>query len=117
MPWIVGSCRLETKEGVWTGFPLSGLGSEAVDAALPPDRERPVAALQRVHAARQGAALELELLHEFPHEDVLVRVHGVAGLVLEEGHEGFHGAAGFVLGRGVGRGVAARGRVRRWAHG
>ncbi len=84
-------------------FRLSKLWSEAVDAPLPTDRQRPVATLKRMHTAGEGTALELQLLHEFPHEDVLVRVHCVVGLVLEEGHERLHGAAGFVLGRGVGR--------------
>lgn len=93
--------------------------SEAVDAPLPADGEGAVGALEGMHAAGQGAALQLELLHEFAHEDVLVRVDGVGGLVLEEGHEGFHGAAGFVLGRGVGGRVPARGRgrVRGGTHG
>ena len=81
------------------GFPFRSL-SEALYAALPPDAQGPVAPLEPVHTARQLRVLQLQLLHQFPHEEVLLGIDLAAGLVVfEEGHDGFHRAAGFILGR------------------
>lgn len=62
---------------------------ERMLAPLPPNRQRPIGAFghrNRLHAARQFASLELEHMHPFAHDEVIVRVHGAVGLVLDERH-------------------------------
>ena len=79
---------------------ISPARSETMYTALPPDRQGPITPLETVHAARQLRVLQLQLLHQFPHEDVLLRIDLVARLVVfEKGHDGFHRSTGFVLRR------------------
>ena len=68
-----------------------------MDTPLPPNRQRPITSLQSMHASRQ-APLQLQFLHQFPHQDILLRIDLAAALrMLEVSHEGFQRAAGFIL--------------------
>ena len=57
--------------------------------------------------------MEPQLLHESSHEDVLMRVHCIAGLIHEEHNQRLDGAAGFILRRWLGKRMAARPRWQR----
>ena len=57
---------------------------------LPPDRNSTVSAFRhgyRLHTARQLAGLELEHVHPFAHDEIVVWIHGSIGLVFDERHE------------------------------
>lgn len=65
------------------------LSGERMLAPLPPNRERSIGAFRhrdRLHAARQFARLELQHVHPFAHDEVIVRVDGTVRLVLDERH-------------------------------
>lgn len=58
-------------------------------APLPANRQRPVSAFRhrdRLHAAGQLARLELEHMHPFAHDEIVVRVYSTVRLVLDESH-------------------------------
>lgn len=68
---------------------LSVASRERVFTPLSTDRQRPVRAFghrNRLHATRQLARLELEDLHPFAHDNVVVWIDGAVGLVLDECH-------------------------------
>lgn len=73
---------------------------------LPPNRDRSVRSLtalhrvllmDRLHAPWQFSSLQLEHVHPFAHDEVVVRIDRAVRLVLDERHEGGQGGAGFVL--------------------
>ena len=59
--------------------------------------------MDRLHAPRQFSRLQLEHVHPFAHDEVIVRIDCAVRLVLYERHEGGQGGASFVL-RGGRRG-------------
>ena len=58
-----------------------------------------------LHAPWQFSRLQLEHMHPFAHDEVIVRIDCAVRLVFYERHEGGQGGAGFVLRRGRRRGI------------
>lgn len=85
---------------------------KAVDAPLPTDRQPAVAPFEPMHSAWEEATLQFQLLHELSHEDILLGIHCISGLVREERNQRLDGEAGFILRRWLRRKVAARRRMR-----
>lgn len=87
---------------------------QGMNAPLPPHRRRPVPPLQTVHSAGQPGPLQLQLLHEFSHCNILLWIYSAIRLMVEEIHQDLQGAASFILrGRRCGRGCVAGGAYAR----